>query len=84
MARLLERNDPGYIVDLSKVVNFLSLKLGSLCQLEDMVNAIEKPEEGEMFCMELAGLLRELCKISNKGLFQLTKCVTFHVHRLSL
>jgi hypothetical protein len=64
MARLLERNDPGYIVDLSKVVNFLSLKLGSLCQLEDMVNAIEKPEEGEMFCMELAGLLRELCKIS--------------------
>nr|SVE85514.1 EOG090X06T3 [Daphnia pulicaria] len=25
-----------------------------------MVNAIEKPEEGEMFCMELAGLLREL------------------------
>jgi hypothetical protein len=64
MARLLERNDPEYIVDLSKVVNFLSLKLGSLCQLEDMVNAIEKPEEGEMFCMELAGLLRELCKIS--------------------
>nr|SVE74202.1 EOG090X06T3 [Daphnia barbata] len=25
-----------------------------------MVNVIEKPEEGEMFCMELAGLLREL------------------------
>nr|SVE70443.1 EOG090X06T3 [Daphnia similis]SVE71067.1 EOG090X06T3 [Daphnia similis]SVE71698.1 EOG090X06T3 [Daphnia similis]SVE72329.1 EOG090X06T3 [Daphnia similis] len=60
LARLLDRNDPGYIVEMSKLVNFLSVKLKSLCQLEDMVNAIEKPEEGEMFCMELAGLLREL------------------------
>lgn len=68
MARLLDRDDPGYIVDLSKVVNFLSVKLGTLCQLEDMVNVIEKPEEGEMFCMELAGLLRELCKIPQKRL----------------
>lgn len=60
LARLLDRNDPGYIVEMSKLVNFLSVKLKSLCQLEDMVNAIEKPEEGDMFCMELAGLLREL------------------------
>nr|SVE88657.1 EOG090X06T3 [Daphnia sinensis] len=60
LARLLDRNDPGYIVEMSKLVNFLSVKLKSLCQLEDMVNAIEKSEERDMFCMELAGLLREL------------------------
>ncbi len=47
---------------MSQLVNFLSVKLNSVCQLEDMVNVIEKPEEGEMFFMELAGLLRELCK----------------------
>nr|SVE75774.1 EOG090X06T3 [Daphnia hispanica] len=60
LAGLLDRNDSGYIVEMSKLVNFLSVKLKSLCQLEDMVNPIEKPEEGDMFCMELAGLLREL------------------------
>lgn len=64
---LLERSDPGYIVDLSKLVNFLSIQLKTACQLEDMVNAIEKPEEGEMFFMELSGLLRELC--TNKSIF---------------
>ncbi|XP_057379141.1 uncharacterized protein LOC130701179 [Daphnia carinata] len=60
LTRLLDRNDPTYIVEMSKLVNFLSVKLKSLCQLEDMVNTIEKPEEAEMFWMELAGLLREL------------------------
>ena len=62
MERLLDRNDPGFIVEMSQLVTFLSAKLNSICQLEDMVNGIEKPEEGEMFFMELAGLLRELCK----------------------
>nr|SVE75144.1 EOG090X06T3 [Daphnia dolichocephala] len=60
VAHLLDKKDSGYIVLMSKLVNFLSVKLKSLCLLEDMVNVIEKPEEGEMFCMELAGLLREL------------------------
>lgn len=59
---LLERSDPAGLVELSRLVNFLSVKLTSLSSVEDMVNTIDKPEEGEMFCMELAGLLRELCK----------------------
>nr|CAG4637034.1 EOG090X06T3 [Ceriodaphnia reticulata]SVE72956.1 EOG090X06T3 [Ceriodaphnia reticulata] len=62
LERLLDRKDQEYIVEMSQLVNFLSVKLSSVCQLEDMVNAIENPEEGEMFFMELAGLLRELCK----------------------
>lgn len=62
LAHLLNINDPKYIVELSKLVHFLSAKLHSVCQLEDLVNPIETPEEGEMFFMELAGLLRELCK----------------------
>lgn len=80
LAHLLERTDPAYLVELSKLVNFLSVKLSSLCQLEDMVNPIERPEEGEMFYMELAGLLRELCNDRFKTNF----LKSFHQHNLDL
>ena len=46
---------------LSKLVHFLSEKLCSVSDIEERVNVINSPDEIEMMCMELSGLLRELC-----------------------
>ena len=61
LERFLNPEDANSVIELSKVVNFLAEKLRTLCCLEDMVNIIQNPEEGEMFCMELTSFLRELC-----------------------
>jgi len=61
LERFLNPEDANSVIELSKVVNFLAEKLRTLCCLEDMVNIIQNPDEGEMFCMELTSFLRELC-----------------------
>jgi len=48
------------IVQLSKVIHFLSEKLSSVSVVEEKVNIINNPGEIDMLCMELSGLLREL------------------------
>lgn len=83
-SRLFDGNDPNFLVELSKLVHFLSVKLKSACELEDMVNVIDKPEEATMFVMELAGLLRELCKDDKKMFSPESKVMLFDHTRLSL
>lgn len=61
LERILDPRNDGSLVTLSKLIQFLAEKLGSMCNIEERVNAIEKQSEEEMFSMELAGLLRELC-----------------------
>ena len=51
------------IVQLSKVIHFLSEKLSSVSVVEEKVNIINNPGEIDMLCMELSGLLRELCNL---------------------
>jgi len=48
------------IVELSKPINFLSEKLCSVSNVEERVNIINSPDEIDILCMELSGLLREL------------------------
>lgn len=66
MARLetvLDPSLPTSLVELSSLVHFLANELSSLSPLDEVVNTIERAEDGDMFCMELAGLLRELCNL---------------------
>jgi len=57
---LLLAEEPDSTVALSKLVHFLSEKLCSVSDIEERVNVINSPDEIEMMCMELSGLLREL------------------------
>lgn len=57
-----EEGNEKSLIELSKVINFLSDKLCSVCYTEERVNVISSSRDVEMLCMELSGLLRELCK----------------------
>lgn len=58
---LLASEEPETVVQLSKVIHFLSEKLCSVSNIEERVNIINNSSEINMLCMELSGLLRELC-----------------------
>lgn len=53
------------MVELSKLVNFLVLEIDSVFPMDDKVNTIERPDEADMFCMELSSVLSELCNFEH-------------------
>jgi len=57
---LLASEESATVVQLSKVIHFLSEKLYSVSNIEERVNIINNSSEINMLCMELSGLLREL------------------------
>jgi len=62
---LLDPSASTSMVELSKLVSFLVLEIDSVFPMDDKVNAIERPDEADMFCMELSSVLSELCNYKN-------------------
>lgn len=65
-------------VKYTQLVEWLSKELGSLCALDDHVNAIASPDDSSAFMLELSGFLKEI------GLFKQIKMQYHYFSFLSL